>query len=80
MKKTGQLTYGKKKMMSSYSDEKCPSCGTEAIYKIAENSFGCKCTYEFELEIQLSMDEIIAMVKQVRKEMAEERDKESRSD
>lgn len=32
--------------------DKCPSCGTEAIYKIAENSFGCKCTYEFETDVE----------------------------
>lgn len=37
-----------------YLDEgKCPSCGTEATYKIAENSFGCKCTYELETDIEL---------------------------
>ena len=39
--------------MSDFSNfllknDPCPNCGTHAIYKIAENSFGCKCTYELE--------------------------------
>lgn len=57
--------------MSNDFEEKCPSCGTYPIYKIAEKSFGCKCTYDFELEMEPSIDEIVGMVKQVRKEMAE---------
>lgn len=56
-------------------NDKCPQCGTAAIYEIGENNYMCKCTYEFELEIEHSIDEIVAMVKQVRKEMAEERAK-----
>ena len=44
-------------------------------YQLGENNFMCKCTYELELEIQPSRDEIVSMVKQVRKEMAEERAK-----
>lgn len=57
------------------SDDRCPQCDTDATYQLAENSFACKCTYEFELEIERSIDEIVAMVKQVRKEMAEQRQK-----
>ena len=57
-------------------DEDCPSCGTAMTYQLGENNFMCKCTYELELEIEPSKDEIVSMVKQVRKEMAEERAKE----
>lgn len=34
-------------------DDKCPECGTAAIYEIEEKSFGCKCTYELETDIEL---------------------------
>lgn len=39
--------------MSDFRDfyldgDKCPQCGTAAIYELEPNSFGCKCTYEFE--------------------------------
>ena len=36
----------------------CPNCGTHATYKIAENSFGCKCTYEFETGADLIKEEM----------------------
>lgn len=57
------------------STDICPQCDTFATYQIGDNNYMCKCTYELELEMQHSIDEIVAMVKQVRKEIAEEKKK-----